>query len=67
MRGRIAESGFKNASRYRKFAEVAVSRLAFVKGTKALGFSLEEIRELLVIQHERTGACASGTIISNLA
>jgi DNA-binding transcriptional MerR regulator len=43
---------------YRKFAEVAVGRLAFVKGAKALGFSLEEIRELLVIQDEHAGACA---------
>lgn len=43
---------------YRKFAEVAVGRLAFVKRAKALGFSLGEIRELLVIQDEPTGACA---------
>jgi len=30
----------RTASGYRKFAEVAVSRLAFVKRAKALGFSL---------------------------
>jgi DNA-binding transcriptional MerR regulator len=43
---------------YRKFEEGAVERLAFVKRAKALGFSLEEIRELLVIQDEHTDPCA---------
>src|ERR1700679_14835 len=43
---------------YRKFTQSAVDRLAFVKRAKALGFSLVEIRELLVIvQDEHTGAC----------
>ena len=37
--------------------EVAVDRLAFVKRAKALGFSLGEIRELLVIQDEHADAC----------
>lgn len=48
---------FRTASGYRKFTEVAVDRLAFVKRAKALGFSLGEIRELLVIQDEHTDAC----------
>jgi MerR family transcriptional regulator, mercuric resistance operon regulatory protein len=47
----------RTAAGYRKFAEVAVDRLAFVKRAKALGFSLGEIRELLVIQDEHTDAC----------
>jgi DNA-binding transcriptional MerR regulator len=40
----------RTASGYRKFAESAIDRLVFVKRAKALGFSLGEIRELLVIQ-----------------
>ena len=48
----------RTASGYRKFAEVAVDRLAFVKRAKTLGFSLGEIRELLVVQDEDTDACA---------
>lgn len=47
----------RTASGYRKFAEVAVDRLAFVKRAKALGFSLREIRELLVIQDKHADAC----------
>jgi MerR family transcriptional regulator, mercuric resistance operon regulatory protein len=48
----------RTASGYRKFSEAAVERLAFVRRAKALGFSLEEIRELLVFQDEHAGACA---------
>jgi DNA-binding transcriptional MerR regulator len=40
----------RTASGYRQFAEAAVDRLEFVKQAKDLGFSLAEIRELLVIQ-----------------
>jgi DNA-binding transcriptional MerR regulator len=48
---------WRTASGYRKFAEVAVDRLEFVKRAKTLGFSLGEIRELLVVQDEHTDAC----------
>jgi DNA-binding transcriptional MerR regulator len=34
-----------------------IERLAFVKRAKTLGFSLEEIRELLHLQGEQTGVC----------
>jgi MerR family transcriptional regulator, mercuric resistance operon regulatory protein len=47
----------RTASGYRKFAESALDRLAFVKRAKALGFSLGEIRDLLVIQDEHADAC----------
>ena len=47
----------RTASGYRKFAESAVDRLAFVKRAKALGFSLEEIRELLAIQDGHADSC----------
>lgn len=48
----------RTASGYRKFAETAVDRLAFVKRAKTLGFSLSEIRELLLIQDEHTNPCS---------
>jgi len=47
----------RTASGYRIFEESAVNRLAFVKRAKTLGFSLEEIRELLVIHDEHADAC----------
>jgi DNA-binding transcriptional MerR regulator len=48
----------RTASGYRKFSESTIDRLAFVKRAKALGFSLEEIRELLLLQDEHADACA---------
>jgi DNA-binding transcriptional MerR regulator len=47
----------RTASGYRKFSEAAVERLAFVKRAQALGFSLREVRELLVFQDEHADAC----------
>jgi len=47
----------RTASGYRQFEESAVDRLAFVKRAKTLGFSLEEIRELLVIHDKHADAC----------
>ncbi|MGA7525555.1 MAG: heavy metal-responsive transcriptional regulator [Acidobacteriaceae bacterium] len=48
----------RTASGYRKFAEAEVGRLAFVRRAKSLGFSLKEIRELLIFQDEPADACA---------
>lgn len=47
----------RTASGYRRFVPAAVDRLAFVKRAKSLGFSLEEVRELLAIQDEHPDAC----------
>lgn len=44
-------------SGYRQFAETTVERLEFVKRAKALGFSLEEIRELLILQDKNAHSC----------
>jgi MerR family transcriptional regulator, copper efflux regulator len=49
----------RTASGYRKFEESAVDRLDFVRRAKALGFSLGEIRELLIIQDEHADACVA--------
>jgi MerR family mercuric resistance operon transcriptional regulator len=47
----------RTAPGYRKFSEKMIERLAFVKRAKALGFSLEEIRELPHLQGEQTAVC----------
>lgn len=47
----------RTASGYRKFSEISVERLAFVKRAKDLGFSLAEVRELLAFQDEHADAC----------
>src|SRR5579885_1526174 len=47
----------RTASGYRKFEESAVDRLEFVRRAKALGFSLGEIRDLLIIQDEHADTC----------
>jgi MerR family transcriptional regulator, copper efflux regulator len=48
----------RTASGYRQFAEATVERLEFVKRAKALGFSLGDIRELLVLQAKNNHCCA---------
>jgi|SRR6516165_12022569 MerR family mercuric resistance operon transcriptional regulator len=47
----------RTASGYRQFSEATVSRLEFVKRAKELGFSLAEIRELLVLQDGNAHSC----------
>src|SRR5260370_24081065 len=47
----------RTASGYRKFAEVAVDRLAFVKRAQALGFFLGGIPELLLIKDGHAAVC----------
>jgi MerR family mercuric resistance operon transcriptional regulator len=47
----------RTASGYRKFSENTIDRLAFVKRAKALGFSLHEVRELLLLQDRHPDAC----------
>lgn len=50
-RGLIAEPA-RTASNYRVYPEEDVARLRFIGRAKALGFSLNEIKELLALQHD---------------
>ena len=49
-RGLIAEPE-RTASNYRVYPVDEVARLRFIKRAKVLGFSLNEIKELLVLRH----------------
>lgn len=43
----------RRASGYRSYGEGTIAQLRFIRRAKALGFTLEEIRELLALSHDR--------------
>ena len=43
----------RRASGYRSYGEGAIAQLRFIRRAKQLGFTLEEIRELLALSHDR--------------
>lgn len=43
----------RRASGYRSYGESAVAQLRFIRRAKELGFTLEEIRGLLALSHDR--------------
>jgi MerR family copper efflux transcriptional regulator len=45
----------RRPSGYREYDQAAVSRLRFIRRAKDLGFTLEEIRELLALSADRHG------------
>ena len=47
----------RTAGGYRQYADDAVARLRFIKHAKALGFSLEEIEDLLGLRVRHGAAC----------
>ena len=47
----------RTPSGYRQYAEDAVSRLRFIKHAQELGFSLQEIQELLRLRVRHAAAC----------
>ena len=52
-RNRLVLPAGRKASGYRRYGEAEVARLRFIRRAKALGFSLEEIRELLTLSGKR--------------
>lgn len=50
--GLLAPSG-RLASGYRRYGEVEVAKLRFIRRAQGLGFSLKEIRELLTLSSQR--------------
>lgn len=47
----------RTASGRRTYAQVDVSRLAFIRGARALGFGLEQVRTLLELADDRARSC----------
>lgn len=52
-RARLLRLPPRSASGYRRYAAADVERLAFIRRAKSIGFSLEEIRELLRLNDSR--------------
>ncbi len=54
----LLEQAERKASGYRQFDERVVDRLRFIRRAKELGFTLKEIKELLLMQVDPTITCA---------
>jgi DNA-binding transcriptional MerR regulator len=48
----------RNASGYRQYSEAERNRLLFIRHSRALGFSLDDIRQLLGFADHRQASCA---------
>src|SRR5215469_9295722 len=56
-RRRLLQRPSRSIASYRVFSDEAVKRLHFIRHAKMLGFSLEEIRELLALRVHSVGTC----------
>ena len=54
--GLITPAG-KSAASYRLYARDSIQRLRFIKQAQACGFTLSDIRELLVLRHRNAACC----------
>jgi Cu(I)-responsive transcriptional regulator len=52
-RGGLLSPRTRLASGYRRYGEVELSRLRFIRRAQALGFSLKEVKDLLAISGQR--------------
>jgi Hg(II)-responsive transcriptional regulator len=53
----LLEEPPRRASGYRQYSEEAVKRISFIKRAQALGFSLREITELLLLRVDAQTSC----------
>jgi len=58
-RRRLLRAPKRRASGYRVYSTDAVRRVRFIKGAQELGFSLDEVAELLRLRDDRRSGCAS--------
>jgi len=49
----------RTASNYRMYGEAHVVRLSFVRKARSLGFTLDQVRELLSLSDDRTRSCSA--------
>src|SRR5215469_12770273 len=56
-RRRLLQRPSRSIAGYRVFSDDAVKRLQFIRHAKMLGFSLEEIRELLALRIDSVETC----------
>ena len=54
----LLPEALRTESGYRLFSSQAVKQLQFIRKAQALGFTLDEIRELLVLRDRETDACS---------
>lgn len=54
----LLEEPPRRASGYRQYPPEAVARMRFIRGAKELGFSLQEIKELLELRVDANATCA---------
>jgi MerR family copper efflux transcriptional regulator len=57
-RQRILPAPWRRASGYRQYSPEAVERVRFVLAAKEVGFTLDEISELLALRERRGASCA---------
>ena len=58
----LLRPAFRSSAGYRRYSEAAVDELAFIRKAQALGFSLEEVREILTLS--RAGQAPCSTVLS---
>jgi MerR family mercuric resistance operon transcriptional regulator len=56
-RERLLPRPQRSPSRFRLYEPAAVARLRFIRQAKGLGFSLDEVRELLALRVDRSKTC----------
>lgn len=57
-RERLIPAPPRGRSKYRRYPESIIQRIRFIRRSKELGFTLDEIRELLALR-DRKGGCAA--------
>jgi len=55
----LLPSATRNASGYRQYSAADCDRLLFIRRSRSLGFSLDDIRELLGFADQRRASCAA--------
>ncbi|GAC1643560.1 MAG: Cu(I)-responsive transcriptional regulator [Acidobacteriaceae bacterium] len=57
-RERLSSQPQRSAGGYRLYRQSEIDQLHFIRKAQELGFSLHEIREILIVSNEKTEACA---------